>query len=143
MQTTGSSLQQTGSGQQTPQTLESNPQAPRAPRSLMARFWVAMGDMYGESWTKNYGDTAPDSWAVKLAPYGPAQFRAAVKRCFKREHKGKVPTLPDIVFYCESAMPGYSPKSLPKSPLTEEQYQTGREMAEACRQIALGQVVPI
>jgi hypothetical protein len=107
----------------------------------MAKFWLAMGDMYGESWTKNYGDKVLDSWAIALAPYGPAQFRAAVKRCFKREHRGKVPTLPDIVFYCESSIPGYTPKSLPKPPLTDEKCEFAREMAEACQQILRGQVV--
>lgn len=116
---------QIGSAQQTPPTSAESPPLPRAPRSLMAKFWVAMTEMYGERFTRNYGDAPPDSWAIALAPFGASEFREAVRRCMKRPDPGRVPTLPEIVQYCEMAKPRHYP-ALPHKEIDDAQRERNR-----------------
>lgn len=108
----------------------------------MSRLWQVMTEMYGEPWPRSYGDTPPDSWAEALEPFEAHHIRAAVRACFRREDRWP-PSLPEFVKLCKAAVSPQHVKSLPKPVLTDEQRQLGREMAEASRQIALGQVVLI
>jgi hypothetical protein len=99
----------------------------KAPSSLMVRLWERMVEMYGERWTRNYGDTPLDSWAEELAPFGPRQFRAAVNACLKKYNPQSVPSLPEFVQFCMAALPKSELKSLPKPVPTPDQVERGRQ----------------
>ncbi len=85
-----------------------------------------MTQMYGGRWTREYGEKPLELWAIKLAPYGAKQFRAVIQSCLKRQNPQQVPTLPEIVQYCEIATPRNYPR-LPEKVIDEAQMQRNRQ----------------
>lgn len=97
-----------------------------------------MVQMYGERWTRNYGEEPLQMWAIALAPYGAKQFRAMLQACHKRPNPWQVPTLPEIVQYCEEARPKAF-TALPLIPQTPEQRERNRQRIRELSQQLKGQ----